>query len=129
MSKTWSISEVSRKTNLSAPTLRYYEKIGLINDVQRDSNGYRQYTESNMTWIEFLICMQKTMMPLDDLRRFSELHRQASDLPGRLHIIRAHLERVEEQQRELDKVRQILLKKIGHFEKAIENAKTKARKK
>lgn len=47
------IAEVSKKVNLSADTLRYYERIGLIPEVNRTESGIRNYTEEDLGWIEF----------------------------------------------------------------------------
>ena len=48
------ISEIAESTGLSAHTLRYYEKIGLILSVAKDSSGHRDYSASDLEWIEFL---------------------------------------------------------------------------
>jgi len=123
MSKDMTIREASARTNLPSSTLRYYERIGLIKEIRRDENGYRQFSERDIDWIEFVKCMQKTGMPLDDLRQFADLHRQRTDLQGRLDIIRAHLTRVETQQAELADTHKFLLSKIGRFEEAINRQK------
>ncbi len=49
-------------TGLSVHTLRYYEKVGLLNEVKRDINGYRQYAESDISWINFVIRLRITGM-------------------------------------------------------------------
>ena len=48
------IEEVSKKTGLSAHTLRYYEKLGLIFDVRRNAGGHRDYSSRNLDWIDLL---------------------------------------------------------------------------
>ena len=51
------IAEVSKLLDISADTLRYYERIGLIPKIHRDKSGNRDYTELNCKWIKFIKCM------------------------------------------------------------------------
>jgi len=73
------ISEVSEKFNISADTLRYYEKIGLIPPVNRDSSGVRNYTEEDCNWIEFILCMKNAGLPIKTLVKYVELFQQGDD--------------------------------------------------
>ena len=52
------IAEVSRKMDISADTLRYYERIGLIPPVKRSKSGIRDYSEKDLGWISFAKCMR-----------------------------------------------------------------------
>lgn len=52
------ITEVSKKYNLSADTLRYYERIKLLPSVNRTSGGIRDYTDEDCNWVEFIKCMR-----------------------------------------------------------------------
>ncbi|CAM3900669.1 MerR family transcriptional regulator [Cohnella lubricantis] len=70
---TYTIQEVSQLTGLTAHTLRYYEKISLIRGIERDANGYRLYSESDVAWLEFLIRLRETGMPIQEMIRFSSL--------------------------------------------------------
>ncbi|ANS77165.1 MerR family transcriptional regulator [Paenibacillus yonginensis] len=70
---TYSIQQIAKLTGLTDHTLRYYEKIGLLNGVQRDGIGYRQYSEQDMAWIQFLIRLRETGMKIGEMKRFSEL--------------------------------------------------------
>ena len=51
------IAEVSEKYGLTADTLRYYERVGLLPPVPRTSGGIRDYGEKDCGWIEFIKCM------------------------------------------------------------------------
>ncbi|WP_334313755.1 MerR family DNA-binding transcriptional regulator [Bacillus sp. BP-3] len=57
-------------------TLRYYEKIGLLNEVSRDINGYRRYSKVDISWINFLIRLRVTGMSVTDMKLFSDLRSQ-----------------------------------------------------
>lgn len=65
------IQEVSRRSGLSEPTLRYYEKIGLIESVERDeSSGHRRYGAAVVNRIEALACLRATGMSVRDMRDY-----------------------------------------------------------
>ncbi len=67
------IGEVSEKYNLSADTLRYYERIGLIPRVPRKKNGIRDYDEKSCQWVEFVKCMRAAGVQIEALIEFVEL--------------------------------------------------------
>jgi len=54
------IKEVSEKFNIKEDTLRYYEKVGMIPPVHRTSSGIRDYNETDLGWVELVLCMRKT---------------------------------------------------------------------
>ncbi|KJF97198.1 MerR family transcriptional regulator [Photobacterium leiognathi] len=58
---------------LSDHTLRYYEKIGLFKNVQRNNSGHRVYTEKDQKWVEFVIRLKETAMPLEDILEYARL--------------------------------------------------------
>ena len=62
------ISEVSRKYNITADTIRYYEKEGLIPAVPRDKNGIRDFDENSCGWIEFIKCMRSAGLEIETLK-------------------------------------------------------------
>ena len=61
------ISEVSNKYNLSAETLRYYERVGVIPPVNRNENGIRDYTEVDCNWVNFIKCMRDAGLSIESL--------------------------------------------------------------
>ena len=81
------ISEVSKKYNLPADTLRYYEKLGLIDNVTKES-GVRNYSEEDCSRIEFIICMKHAGLSLEDIKRFIDLNKLGDKtIPERLEIL------------------------------------------
>ena len=66
------IKEVSEKYNLTPDTLRYYERIGLISQVQRNKNGIREYTDENCASIAFIKCMRSAGLPTEALELFQQ---------------------------------------------------------
>ncbi len=70
------IQAMTTVTGLSAHTLRYYERIGLLRDVQRNAQGYRIYSARDVDWVEFLLRLRDTGMPITGMQQFAELRSQ-----------------------------------------------------
>lgn len=58
------ISEVSEKYAISPDTLRYYERIGLLPPVRRSKSGFRDYSESDLNWVNFIKCIRGAGLPI-----------------------------------------------------------------
>ncbi|CNG66967.1 MULTISPECIES: MerR family transcriptional regulator [Yersinia] len=95
MESNLTINEVARRTGLTAYTLRYYERIGLITSIQRAPGGQRRYVISDMAWIEFLLRLRTTNMPIGKMLRFAKL-RGAGDqtVLERRQMLEQHLTEV-----------------------------------
>ena len=105
----YTIRDVSKKTGLSAHTLRYYEKEGLITGVGRSQGGFRQYTDEDLEALGLICCLKNTGMSLQEIAKFVELtHQGECTLKERVELLRLHREnvikRMAEMQRYLDKV-------------------------
>ena len=70
------ITEVSKKYGLSADTLRYYERIGLIPKVNRNKSGVRDYTQEDCNWVEFIKCMRGAGLPIEVLIDYVSMFQQ-----------------------------------------------------
>ncbi|MBD0742705.1 MerR family transcriptional regulator [Streptomyces sp. CBMA152] len=75
----YTIREVAAYTGLSAPTLRWYEEIGLMPDVERSHTGQRVYSNRDLDWLSFVRRLRLTGMPVADMVHFAELVRQGED--------------------------------------------------
>jgi len=71
---TYSIAQASQRSRLSTDTLRYYERIGLLDPPARDSRGRRNYTDGDIAWLGFLTMLRTTGMPIRVLREYVRLH-------------------------------------------------------
>ena len=105
----YSIQDVSKKTGLTAHTLRYYEKEGLISGVERSQGGFRQYTDEDLERLGLICCLKNTGMSIQEIARFVQLTNEGEHtLEERVNLLRTHreqvLERMAETQRYLDKV-------------------------
>ena len=72
----YSIQDVSKKTGLSAHTLRYYEKEGLIPGVERSQGGFRQYTDEDLERLGLICCLKNTGMSIQEIAQFVQLTRK-----------------------------------------------------
>lgn len=88
----YSIAEVAERTDLTAHTLRYYERDDLLlRPVARDSGGRRSYDEDDVRWIVMLSCLRGTGMPIRDIRRYADLVRaDDGNEDERLALLTAH---------------------------------------
>ena len=107
------IQEVSETTGLSAHTLRYYERIGLIHPIEREENTRRLYTEDDIGWIDFLLKLRATGMSIKDMQKYAELQRQGDEtLPERVEMLKALRESVEARMSELNEHLKLVCYKI-----------------
>ncbi len=91
------IKEFSQKCGLSAHTLRYYEKIGLLPTVERTDSNHRRYSERDVIWITFIKRLKATNMPLSEIQQYAELRAQGEGTEeARMHLLIAHARRLEQ---------------------------------
>ena len=65
------IAEVSRRSGLSEPTLRYYEEVGLVGPVDRDTrSGHRRYDDADLDVLQALACLRALGMGIEDMRTY-----------------------------------------------------------
>ena len=101
------IAEAAEQTGLTAHTLRYYERDGLMRTpVRRSASGHRSYDDADLAWIALISKLRSTGMPIRDVKRYADLVRAGSGNEAeRLELLRAHRERVL---RQLEEVREHL---------------------
>ena len=109
------IQEVAKRTGLSIDTLRYYERIGLLEPIERSQSGHRRYTQQDLDWIDLLIGLRNTGMPLAQMARLAQLRRQgfAATLTERRLIY-------EHYQRTLRQHMTTVENKIAHLREAVQ---------
>ena len=101
------IGEVAKKFGLSADTLRFYEKEGLIAPVAKSASGNRDYDEHDLRRIEFIKCMRDAEIPVETLRQYIALFESSEDT-------------TEERKRLLEAQRVILQERLTKLQKAYE---------
>lgn len=113
------IGKLSEKTGISAYTLRYYEKKGLIK-VSRDAAGRRVYDETDVEWIRFIQRLNDTGMLLRDINRYSNLRYQGdSTMEERMKILEENRKYVLEEQEKWENHMKHLNEKIEIYQEKI----------
>lgn len=105
----YTIAQAAEKSNLSAYTLRYYDKEGLLPFVERSASGYREFSDEDLEWLALIACLKKTGMPIRQIREVIELTVEGErTIPKRLAILEQHRKTVLEQiaalQKHLEKI-------------------------
>ena len=114
------IAETSRKYDISADTLRYYERIGIIPPVPRTKSGIRDYTEESCRWIALMKCLRSAGVRIEALIEYAALCQQGKGTEKRRKEILMEqrellLTRMNEMQTSLDRLNY----KIENYEKIL----------
>ncbi len=111
------IQEVSEKYNLSADTLRYYERVGLIPPVTRTLSGIRDYSDLDMLRVEFIKCMRSAGLPIEVLIEYMALLLEGDNtIEARKDILKEQREQLLTRMEEMQKTLDILDSKIQMYE-------------
>jgi DNA-binding transcriptional MerR regulator len=114
------IAEVCKTLDMTADTLRYYERVGLIPNVGRTPGGIRNYTEYDCNWIEFIKCMRNAGVQVESLIEYVRLFEQGEDTAEeRKHILEAERDRIAAKIFEMQQTLDRLNMKIERYEKDI----------
>ncbi|MFC9732582.1 MerR family transcriptional regulator [Streptomyces roseolus] len=112
----YTISEVAALTGLTAHTLRWYERIGLMPHVDRSHTGQRRFTERDLSWLDFVGKLRLTGMPVADMVRYAELVRAGEHTHGeRRALLEATRRDVLARIEELRSTLAVLDLKIDHY--------------
>ena len=103
------IAEVSKKYELSADTLRYYERIGLVPPVPRNKSGIRDYDTESCQWVELMKCMRSAGVQIEALIEYVALFQQGDETIGARKALLIEqrdqlVERMAEMQRSPDRL-------------------------
>jgi DNA-binding transcriptional MerR regulator len=96
---TLTIQDVSRRSGLSEPTLRYYEQVGLISPVDRDpSSGHRRYREEDIDSLQALACLRAMGVGIEDMRTYQANRSRGHEAAGEQRdLLLRHAQRIEAQ--------------------------------
>ena len=114
------IAEVSKKVNLSADTLRYYERIGLIPEINRTESGIRNYTEKDLGTIEFVICFRNAGVSIETLIEYMKLYKKGdSTIEARKQLLISQREVIQKRLEEIQATFERLNFKIDNYDKCL----------
>lgn len=116
---TYSISEVSKKFNISPFTLRFYDKQGLMPFVKRDAAGRRAFSDDDLDFVSLIICLKQSGLELEEIRQFVEMTQEGdATLAGRLEFFERQVtlaqERIEQQKQNIEKLK----RKVQYYQVA-----------
>jgi DNA-binding transcriptional MerR regulator len=110
--------QVVEKTGFSLDTLRYYERIGLLDDIARNSGGQRVFTEEDVAWLRILRCLRETGMPIQRMVRYAELARGGEEtVAERLELLREHDRDIDEKIAVLREEQDHIRSKIAYYQR------------
>lgn len=111
------IAEVSRLYDISADTLRYYERVGLLPSIGRTSGGIRNYTEDDCNWVEYIKCMRSAGVSVETLVEYVALfHQGVATIPARKNLLLEQREQIVARINELNTVLAKLDWKLDGYE-------------
>ncbi|QBD80744.1 MerR family transcriptional regulator [Ktedonosporobacter rubrisoli] len=121
------IQEVAEQIGLSAYTIRFYEKIGVLPTIKRGAHGIREFSEADVEFLRFLIQLKQTGMSLEDISAFLEdgcmleRYQQGLTIPAnvaekRVALLKHHQQRLYEQRRNLDSLLTMVQQKLEFYE-------------
>ena len=118
---TYTPAKAAEKIGISAHTLRFYDKEGLLPNVGRDEHGNRRFTDNDLQWLSLLQCLKNTGMSLKDIKRFAECTTIGDDtIDERLALFESQTENVKQQIAELQRYLGLLEYKLAFYQKAKE---------
>lgn len=114
------ITEVSKKYDMTPDTLRYYERIGLIPPVNRNASGIRDYTEEDCKWVYFMKCMRSAGLSIEVLVEYETLFQKGnSTIKARKELLIEQRSKLAEKIKELQETYERLDKKIDGYEERV----------
>lgn len=118
--KTYKISEVAKIFGVSTHTLRYWDKLGLLNFIERDKNGNRVFKRDDFILLDTILCLKATGMHLHDIKHYVELCQKGiSSVPERLKIMEDQKDEIEKQIEDLKGELIVAKQKVKYYEEAI----------
>lgn len=110
------IAEAAQVCGLSAHTIRYYEKSGMLPEIDRGEDGHRRFTQSNVEWLTLLYWLRETGMPMKQMHRFTQLAKFGdSGINERRKILSDHAQSLKEKRAILEKCESVLAIKIASY--------------
>lgn len=114
------IKKVSELTGITADTIRYYERIGLIPPVTRNKSGIRDFSQHEIDVLEFVRYFKNAGMSVESLIDYIDLLDKGDvSIPARLSILQDEKERLEERIEQLQKALDRLDYKIENYENKV----------
>ena len=120
------IAEVSKEYDITADTLRYYERIGLIPPVTRSPSGNRDYGQEDLNWVMFIKCMRKAGLSIEALIEYVSLFRQGeSTVAARKALLIEERVSLAARIADMQETMSYLDNKIDHYDETMRRCEAK----
>ena len=118
----YTVGEMDRFLNVSASTLRYYDKEGLLPFVERSNSGIRMFSDKDYEWLKIIECLKKSGLSIKEIRSYIDMTKRGDDsLEERLQLFEERKKDVERQMKELQETLDLLKYKCWYYEMAIQD--------
>ena len=118
----YTVGEMARFLNVSASTLRYYDKEGLLPFVERSNSGIRMFSDKDYEWLKIIECLKKSGLLIKEIRSYIDMTKRGDDsLEERLQLFEERKKDVERQMKELQETLDLLKYKCWYYEMAIQD--------
>ncbi|RBQ17352.1 MerR family transcriptional regulator [Spongiactinospora rosea] len=123
--ETYTPAQVVERTGFSLDTLRYYERIGLLEPIMRNAAGQRRFVDRDLNWLSMVRCLRDTGMPIAEMLRFAELTRAGDHtIADRVALLARHDRRVEDRLGHLRAQQQAIKSKISWYQDILKVTET-----
>lgn len=112
--------KVAEMFGLSTDTLRYYEREGVIPPINRDENGYRNYTKGDLNWVFLAKSLRRAGLSVESIIEFATLSQMDGDVTkAQKQILQDQLQEIDAKLKEMNEVRDLLQYKIDTYDEHI----------
>ena len=118
----YTVSEIAKILGISASTLRYYDKEGLLPFVERSNSGIRMFTDKDYEWLKVIECLKKSGLSIKDIKAYTNMVNQGNcSLSERLELFQARREAVKQQIKEMQEALELLEFKCWYYSQAVKD--------
>lgn len=122
----YSIGEISEMFNLSIPTLRFYDKEGLLLDLERDSSGIRKFNDKTIEALRVIECLKKSGMQIKEIKEFMHWCSLGDKtIAKRKAMFLSQKENIEQEIKELEKALNMIKYKCWYYDEALKDGTEK----
>ena len=118
----YTVGEIAKILGISASTLRYYDKEGLLPFVERSNSGIRMFTDKDYEWLEVIECLKKSGLSIKDIKAYTNMVNQGNNsLSERLELFQARRTAIKQQIMEMQEALELLEFKCWYYSQAVQD--------
>lgn len=117
----YTVAQAAKRMNLTAYTIRYYDREGLLPNVERDKAGNRIFNRDDMETLALICCLKRTGMPIREIKQFTDWQNEGNrTLHAREAMLLEHRDKIGRQIDDLKKNLSLLARKLEYYHDACE---------